>query len=162
MFRIFLSLTRMLEVGYCREVVQQSAMIAATVGNTEMLVYTTILIVSLLLATISIFIYRAVSNSSRSIYNSKQQIGMIRGAPAPQKDKVARALPTEQFHGGSQAAAQPHGHGTGVGKVSRCSLFDVSAVMDESEHNRVTKRTRREAVITSPANTQGCSLYFSQ
>ena len=101
-----------------------------------MLVYTTILIVSLLLATISIFIYRTVSNSSRSVYSSKQQVGIIRGTPAQQKDKVAGALPTERFQSGSQAAAQPHGHGTGVGTVSRCSLFDVNAMEPEVEHNR--------------------------
>lgn len=140
-------------------------MIAAMVGNTGMLAYTTILLISLVLATVSIFIYRMVSNSSRSVYSSKQQIGTILGTPAQKKDKVARALPTERFHGGSHAAAQPHGHGTGVGKVSRCSLYDVNAAEPEFEHNRISERApqevKRGAPVTMPGNTQGCSLYSS-
>ena len=135
-----------------------------------MLVYTTILLVSLVLGTISVFIYRAVSNSSRSVYSSKQQVGTISGTPGQQKDKVVRAVPTERFPGGSQAnaiqlGAQPHGHGTGVGKVSHCSLFDVNATTPEVEHGQVSKPTPREVKLdtarTIPGNTQGCSLYSS-
>lgn len=133
-----------------------------------MLVYTTILLVSLVLATVSIFIYRAVSNSSRSVYNSKEQICTVTGTPVQQKEKVARATATERFPGGSQASAiqlgaQPHGHGTGVGKVSHCSLFDVNATKPEIEHNQVSKRAPREVkpdtASTTPGNAQGCSLY---
>jgi hypothetical protein len=132
-----------------------------------MLVYTTILLVSLVLATISIFIYRRVSSSSRSIYNSKQQIGIVGGTPGQQKDKVARVLPTERINDGPstngvQLAAQPHGHGTGVGKVSRCSLYDVNATKADVEDKQARREENPDAAVVIPGHTRGCSLYSSQ
>ena len=132
-----------------------------------MLVYTTILLVSLVLGTVSIFIYRVVSNSSRSVYSSKQQIGIVAGTPGQQKDKVADTLPAEQFHGGSQAhviqlGAQPHGHGTGVRKVSRCSLYDVNAPKPEIDHKQTPREVKFDAAGTIPGHTRGCSLYASE
>ncbi|MGB7451180.1 MAG: hypothetical protein WBM36_03530, partial [Lysobacterales bacterium] len=162
------------------------------VGDTGMLAYTTILLVSLLLAAVSIFIYRFVVNSSRSIYNSKSQFGTILTTSTRQKGNVARhavagaasrdqkdkvtawrsarlqaAMPAEQVHddpqaNGTQLGAQPHGHGTGVGQVSRCSLYDVNATKPELDTNRVSDRVpgeeQRDIV---QGNARGCSLYSS-
>lgn len=139
---------------------------AATVGNTGMLAYTTILLVSLVLATVSIVIYRRVSNSSRSIYSSKQQIVIVGGTPGQQKDKVSRVLPTERINDGPstigvQLAAQPHGHGTGVGKVSRCSLYDVNATKPDIENRQAPREENPDAAAAIPGHTRGCSLYSS-
>lgn len=158
-----------------------------------MLAYTTILLISLLLAAVSIVIYRLVVNSGRSIYNSRVQLGTIGGSPGHQKDEVARhadagavkygrtnqvmswrsaklnpAMPTQ---GGPQArgihaSAQPHGHGTGVGKTSRCSLYSVDATKPEFEHNRVSERALNEEQGSDGGtiilgHTRGCSLYSS-
>lgn len=156
-----------------------------------MLAYTTILLVCLLLAAVSVFIYRMVSNSSRSVYSSKQPIGTILRSPDHSKDDVAShavagaahhtgrtdklmswrsaklqpAMPSEQFYDnpqshGVQLSAQPHGHGTGVGKVSGCSLYDVDTAKAEIENNRVAAE-ERVGSGAMPANAKGCSLYHT-
>lgn len=132
-----------------------------------MLVYTTILLVSLVLAAISIFLYRAVANSSRSMYSSKAQIGTLLDTPHHQKDKVAsHAVAGAAKHSDPMdqvvswpSAKQPHGHGTGVGTVSRCSLFDVNATNPETEYDRAAREEKHSAAGATRGHTRSCSLY---
>lgn len=53
-----------------------------------MLSYATIFIVSLIVAVIAIFLYKVISDSSRSVYSSKDRIAIINRNPANQKHKV--------------------------------------------------------------------------
>ena len=132
-----------------------------------MLVYSTILLVSLVLAAISIFLYRTVVNSNRSIYSSRAQVGTILETPHHQKNKVVSHAvagaakhpdPTDQVLSWP-SAKQPHGHGTGVGKVSRCSLFDVNATNPETGYDRAPPEEEHSAAGATPGHTRGCSLY---
>ena len=117
-----------------------------------MLTYATIFIASVILASIAIFLYKVISNSSRSVYSSKEHLAIFDVKPNYQKDKMTAggipdypygenhatprhmakthpALPTEQvdwgWKGSGKQAHQQPGHAKGSASSSHCSLYDL-------------------------------------
>ena len=57
-----------------------------------MLTYATILIASLILAVVALFLYKVISDSSRSVYSSKDRIAIIDRHPDEKKGKALLKL----------------------------------------------------------------------
>ena len=58
------------------------------VGVFQMLTYATILIASLILALVVLFLYNVISDSSRSVYSSKDRIAVIDRHPEEKNGKA--------------------------------------------------------------------------
>jgi hypothetical protein len=117
-----------------------------------MLTYATIFIASVIVASIAIFLYKVISNSSRSVYSSRERPIIYDVNPNYQKDKVTAggipdypygenhatprhmakthpALPTETMDwawkgNGKQSHQQP-GHAKSSTNSSHCSLYEL-------------------------------------
>jgi len=135
-----------------------------------MLTYATILIASLILAVVALFLYNVISDSSRSVYSSKDRIAIIDRHPVEQKGKASHsavtntlnsvdrsggvtrrntantvpAMPVDSSERGKQVPGQPAHRGAGVAHASHCSLYDVSAAKPEGKHNQNTGWPHRE------------------
>ena len=108
-------------------------------GWITMLVYATIFIVSIIVAVVSLVLYKVISDTSRSVYSSKEPIDII-----PQQDKSSayasisdRAFPSGQTsHSTPRNMAQTfpampteaHDDWSVREKGSHCSLYDVNPV----------------------------------
>ena len=135
-----------------------------------MLTYATILVASLILAVVALFLYKFISDSSRSVYSSKDRIAIIDRHPEAKEDKakhsaVTNALSSSDKRGGvtpwnrakstpampvgnsgrSKVSGQVTPHAAGVADSSHCSLYDVSAAAEpEGKHTRNTGWVSRE------------------
>lgn len=138
-----------------------------------MLTYATILIASLVLAVVALFLYKVISDSSRSVYSSKDRIAIIDRHPEEKKGKAKHGAVTntlssidnrsgvKQWNKAKGTPAMPAGnlgggwngsgpgqlahHGAGVAGTSHCSLYDdVSAAEPEVKQTRNTGRISRE------------------
>ena len=135
-----------------------------------MLTYATILIACLILAVIVLFLYTVISDSSRSVYSSKDRIAIIDrhpeenkvkakhgavtnalnsndrrdGAPQWSMAKSTPAMPADNSSRGNQVPGQLAHHGAGVANASHCSLYNVNAAEPESKHTRNTGWLSRE------------------
>lgn len=118
-----------------------------------MLTYATIFIASVIVASIIIFLYKVISNSSRSVYSSRERPIIYDVKPNYQKDRLTAggipdfkygdshatprhmakthpALPTDTIEwgwkgSGKQSHQQPGHHATGNANSSHCSLYDL-------------------------------------
>ena len=135
-----------------------------------MLTYATILIASLILAVVVLFLYNVISDSSRSVYSSKDRIAVIDRHPEEKKGKTRHsavtnamnsvdrrdgakqwsmakstpAVPAGNSGRGNQVPGQLAHHAAGVANVSHCSLYNVNAAEPESKHTRNAGRLSRE------------------
>ena len=135
-----------------------------------MLTYATILIASLILAVVALFLYKVISDPSRSVYSSKDRIAIIDRHPDEKKGKARHsavttasssidrrdgvtkwdmakgtpAMPAGNSGRGNQMPGQTAPHGAGVADASHCSLYDVSAAEPEGKHARNTGWLSRE------------------
>lgn len=135
-----------------------------------MLTYATILIASLILALVVLFLYNVISDSSRSVYSSKDRIAVIDRHPEEKKGKARHSAVTNAMNSvdrrdgakqwsmakstpamsagnsgrGNQMPGQLAHHGAGVANVSHCSLYNVNAAEPESKHTRNTGWLSRE------------------
>jgi hypothetical protein len=147
-----------------------------------MLIYTTIFLTSLIVAAVILVVYRKVSDSSRSVYSSKERIAIISHPVTDQADKAARNPVA-----GSQAAreqprrttpqnlsqpypdtspgpinlgrkgsrdqvSEPDLSHAGAVSVSHCSLYDVSTPDSTSGSNRSVDWSFSEKKRESGAN----------
>ena len=60
-----------------------------------MLSYATIFIACLIVAVVALVLYKVISDSSRSVYSSKDRIAIINRNPASQKDRVKHNADTK-------------------------------------------------------------------
>jgi hypothetical protein len=139
-----------------------------------MLTYATILIACLILAVVGLFLYNVISDSSRSVYSSKDRIAIIDRHPEENKVKAKHgavtnalnsidkrdgvpqwsmaestpAMPAGNSGRGNQVPGQLAHHGAGVADVSHCSLYNVNAAEPESKNTRnagwLSREDRRE------------------
>jgi len=58
-----------------------------------MLTYTTLFVASLIVAAVIFFLYRVISDSSRSVYSSKNPLAIIDSTQGPHKDTTGSAGP---------------------------------------------------------------------
>lgn len=128
-----------------------------------MLTYITVFLASLIVAAVALFLYRAISDTSRSVYSSKERIAII-STPAHQKNTATRntigGSQNQKGRVASQSPTQPcpaeppdqinlgwDGDGTqprepglrraaGAVKTSHCSLYDVSTADSTFEDKR--------------------------
>lgn len=124
-----------------------------------MLTYATIFIASVIVASIAIFFYKTISNSSRSAYSSKERLAILDVKPNYQKDKVTAggipdypygdnhatprhmakthpALPTEKVDWGWNESGKQAGHARGSANSSHCSLYDLKPESSRVNRNQ--------------------------
>jgi hypothetical protein len=124
-----------------------------------MLTYATIFIASVIVASIAIFLYKVISNSSRSVYSSKEHLAILDVKPNYQKDKVTAgglpdfpyggnhatprhmakthpALPTEQVDWGWKGSGKQTHQQPGHAKGSHCSLYDLKPESPGTNRNQ--------------------------
>jgi hypothetical protein len=129
-----------------------------------MLTYATILIASLILAVVALFLFKVISDSSRSVYSSKDRIAIIDRHPDEKKGKARHSAVTNALGSiderdgvtqwnmakstpamaGNQIPGQLAQNGAGVADASHCSLYDVSAAEPASKRTRNTGWISRE------------------
>ncbi|MDH4018764.1 MAG: hypothetical protein OEU84_04115 [Xanthomonadales bacterium] len=134
-----------------------------------MLTYATILIVSLIVAVVALFLYKVISDSSRSVYSSKDRIAIIDRHPQDKKAEarhsaVSNAMDSIDRKGGAAwnmtkstpamavgssprdelAPGQFAHQGAGVAESSHCSLYDVSPAKPEGNNSRQPNWIQRE------------------
>jgi len=135
-----------------------------------MLTYATIFIASLILAVVALFLYKVISDSSRSVYSSKDRIAIISRDPDENKGKarhsaVTNALDSIEGRDGAmqwsmakgtpamsagssgrsnQTSGQLAHHAAGVADASHCSLYDVGTAEPTREQTRNTGWLSRE------------------
>ena len=63
-----------------------------------MLTYATILIASLIVAVVALFLYKVISDSSRSVYSSKNGIAITDRSPVGQKNKARHSAVTDALN----------------------------------------------------------------
>lgn len=131
-----------------------------------MFIYTSIFLASLVLAVVALVLYRTISDSSRSVYSSKEPIAIIsrpsddKGGKAsgsrvataqPARSQARRATPqdlatpyaatpTDKINLGWEPELNKVGEQNlsfaGAANVSRCSLYDVSATTESTSGSK--------------------------
>jgi hypothetical protein len=128
-----------------------------------MLTYITVFLATLIVAAVALFLYRAISDTSRSVYSSKERIAIIStpahkentatrsaiGGSQDQKGRIAPQGPNQPCPAGppDQIDLGWDGDGTqprepvlrpaaGAVTTSHCSLYDVSAADSKFEDKR--------------------------
>ena len=140
-----------------------------------MLTYITLFVVCVILAVVTRFVFKAISESSHSMSTSKAQIEIIHSTPANKQAKAARNTatgtathsgrtskvtaqnrarksPTESidwgFQGSGVQVREPQ-HATSVGASSHCSLYDASIAEPKENHNQNVGWPYREEMPAS-------------
>jgi len=137
-----------------------------------MLTYTTFFIASLIVAVVALFIYRAVRDTSRSVYSSKERIAIISHPPGNQGKNTASkpvaaskpfpdrhsslaqsnmveaypAMPSEKINWGWQGSENQLGerHSHHKAASSHCSLYDVGNEEPTANHQQNKGFLQRE------------------
>lgn len=137
-----------------------------------MLTYTTFFIASLIVAVVALFIYKAVRDTSRSVYSSKERIAIISHPPGNQGKNTASktvaaskpfpdrhsslaqtnmvaaypAMPSERvdwgWEGNGNQLGEHHSHQTAAS--SHCSLYDVGTEDSTANHQQNKGFLQRE------------------
>ena len=127
------------------------------------------MIVSLIVAVVALFLYKVISDSSRSVYSSKDRIAIIDRHPQDKKAEarhsaVSNAMDSIDRKGGAAwnmtkstpamavgssprdelALGQFAHQGAGVAESSHCSLYDVSPAKPEGNNSRQPNWIQRE------------------
>jgi len=114
-----------------------------------MLTYITIFVVCVILAVVIRFVFKAISESSRSLSTSKTQVELIHSTPANKKAKAARNTAT----GTATRSVREPQHATSVGTSSHCSLYDASSAEPKENHNQNVGWPYREEKPASGGRT---------
>lgn len=132
-----------------------------------MLIYATIFIASIIVAAVIIFLYKTVSNSSRSVYSSREHLAILDVQPKYQKDRVTvngmpdfprnethatprhnakthPAKPTETVDWGWKDSSKQSQQATATANSSHCSLYDMKPEGRIADRNGTNGWLRRE------------------